>query len=100
MAKRLTIFEPKGDPDRLLDAKRTHIDPVMERKGPEYGLISHVTARQQDGLLVVNLWESEEASERAFQDAEVQEARRQAAEAGGMGEPPSGGHYEVIDYRG
>jgi hypothetical protein len=100
MAKRLTILEPKGDPDRLLENKRTHIDPVMERKGPEYGLISHVTAKQPDGLLVVNLWESEEGSERAFQDAEVQEARRRAAEASGVSGPPTGSHYEVVDYRG
>jgi hypothetical protein len=100
MAKRVTIFEPKGDPDRLLENKRTHIDPVMERKGPEYGLISHVTARTPDGLMVINLWESEEASERAFQDPEVQDARRQAAEANEGGEPPSSNHYEVVDYRG
>lgn len=100
MAKRLTILEPKGDPDQLLENKRAHIDPVMQQKGPEYGLISHVTARTSDGLLVINLWESEDGSERAFQDPEVQEARQRAMEAGGQGQPPATTHYEVVDYRG
>src|SRR5688572_8822849 len=100
MAKRVTLMQAKGDPDHLLEQKRTHIDPVMERKAPEYGLISHVTARTPDGLLVINLWESEEGSEQAFQDPEIQEARSRMAEAVEADEPPAASHHEILDYRG
>lgn len=98
MGKRLTIIELKGDPDELLEIKRSVTDPVMSRKGPEYGAISHVAAKAPDGLMIVNLWESEEDSERAFQDPEVQEMRNTLRERLGA-EPPMGVHYEVVDHQ-
>ncbi len=48
---------------------------------------------------MTNLWESEEGSEQAFQDPEVQEARSRMAEAVGADGPASASHYEVVDYR-
>ena len=98
MAKRLTIIELKGDPDELLQIKREVTDPVMSRKAPEYGGISHVAAKTPDGLLIVNLWESEEGSEQALQDREVQEMRNTLRERLG-GEPPPPQHYEVVDHQ-
>lgn len=38
--QRLTIFRTPGDPDKLLAAKREHIDPVMERKPVSTGISS------------------------------------------------------------
>ncbi len=40
--ERLTIIRTPGEPDRLLQVKREHIDPVMERKAGQYGHILHV----------------------------------------------------------
>ncbi len=58
--RRLTIIRASGDPDELLASKREHIDPVMKRKAKEYGHLIHIAARSDDGLVVINLWESEE----------------------------------------
>ena len=97
--QRLTIIRTPGDPDELLAAKREHIDPVLERGGRQPGHIFHVAARGPDGLVVVNLWESEEASEQAFQDPEIQQARDAVRESGVATGPPEVSHYEVADYR-
>ena len=97
--QRLTIIRTPGDPDRLLETKRQHIDPVMERKAGDYGHILHVAARGPDGLVVVNLWESEEGSEQAAQDPEIQQARNALAESGVASGPPDFSHYEVVDFR-
>ena len=51
------------------------------------------------GRLVLNLWESEEGSEQAFQDPEIQEARQAMMDSGAAAGPPEITHYEVFDYR-
>jgi len=93
MTKRLTIIRIKGDPDELLKHKREVMDPVLMRKGPEHGGISHVTARADDGIVIVNLWESAEGSEAAFNDPEVEQARNSLQER--VAAPPETTHYDV-----
>ena len=97
--QRLTIIRTPGDPEQLVAAKREHIDPVMERKAGEYGHILHVAAREPDGIVVVNLWESDEGSERAAQDPEIQQARDALRDSGATTGQPEFSHYEVVDYR-
>lgn len=97
--QRLTVIRTPGDPDELLAAKREHIDPVMERKAGQYGNVFHVAARSSDGMIVVNLWESEDGSEQAAQDPEIQRARDALRESGAATGPPEFSHYEVVDYR-
>lgn len=97
--QRLTIIRTQGDPDRLLEIKRQHIDPVMERKAGDYGHILHVAARGSDGITVVNLWESAEASERAAQDPEIAQAREAMRDSGAASSPPVFEHYDVVDVR-
>ena len=97
--QRLTIMRSSGDSDALLAAKREHIDPIMEQRGAELGNVFHVAARGPDGLIVANLWESAEASERAFNDPEVQRARAAMADSGAAAGPPEVTHYEVVDYQ-
>ncbi|HEV2724480.1 MAG TPA: hypothetical protein VGV10_07590 [Thermoleophilaceae bacterium] len=92
------MIRNSGDPERLLAAKREHIDPVMERKAPEYGNLLHVAARTPDGVLVLNLWKSEEGSAQAFQDPEIQQARQAMMDSGAAAGPPEMTHYEVVDY--
>jgi hypothetical protein len=102
MAKRLTILSIPGDPEQIFEFKHAVIDPVMSRKGPEYGGILHIAAKNPDGsgVTIINLWENEEGSEQAFQDPEVKEMRAQISEQMGGGEPPVGTHYEVVDTQG
>jgi len=95
--RRLTIIRASGDPDELLAGKREHIDPVMERKAEEYGHLVHIAARTDDGIMVINLWESEEGSQQAWADPELTEAREAAAT--NYGSEPMFEHYRVEDYR-
>ena|SRR2546423_12884820 len=97
MAKRLTVIRVKGDTDELLRHKSEVMDPVFESKVGEYGGLFHVTARTDDGVLIVNLWENEDGSEKAFQDPEIQETLKTMEEK--VSGPPERDHYEVVDYR-
>ena len=97
--QRLSIIRVPGDPDKLLAAKREHIDPVVQRKAGENGHILHIAAKGPDGMVVVNLWESEQGSEDAFNDPEIVAAREKAAEAASPTGPPEFTHYEVVDFR-
>jgi hypothetical protein len=100
MPKRLTVFDIPGDPDELFAAKHQVMDSVMSRKGPEYGHLVHVAARKPDGsgILIVNVWNDADGSERAFDDPEMKDAR---AKMGEIVEAARGAaaHYEVVDFR-
>jgi len=96
MARRLTIMELKGDPDALLAAKQEHVDPVSRAKAAAHGGVSHAVARTDDGLLIVNVWESEEGSEAMFADPEVQAGIGRVRETGSG--PPEIRHYELVQY--
>jgi len=96
MAQRLTVIRIKGDTDELLANKREHIDPVVQRKAPEHGAVWSVTAKTDDGIMIVNLWPDEQSSEQVFQDPEIQ-AALQAGQAE-LATSPERNHYEVADY--
>lgn len=100
MAKRLTIMNIPGDADQLFELKHEVMDPVMQRKAPEYGGMVHIAAKNADGsgIIIVNLWESEDGSDNVVQDPEVQEARRKMMEA--VGAQPEVSHHEVVDVGG
>ena len=51
----------------------------MDQVGHDHGLILHAGARTPDGLLIVNLWPSKQASEAAATDARRLAALRQEA---------------------
>ena len=97
MARRLTIMRLKGDPDELLQTKQEKLDPVARPKAREYGAISQAVAKTSDGLLMVNLWESEEGSEAMRQDAELDQALRESMLDVADG-PPNVEHYELVDH--
>ena len=100
MAKRLTVFDIPGDPDNLFEMKHTVMDPVMSRKAPEYGALVHIAVKKPDGsgIMIVNVWESAEGSDRAFEDPEIIEVRNQMAERLDIADAPTGDHYEVVDF--
>ncbi len=87
----LTLTRISGDPDALLaDYERT--EPTMTEVGRDHGLLAHVAARTDDGLLVVNLWPSVAGSEAAAADP------RRAAVVAGHGLTPDRfrrEHHEV-----
>jgi hypothetical protein len=97
VARRLTIMRLKGDPDQLLQTKEQKLDPVAQEKAREYGGISQAVAKTSEGLLMVNLWESEEGSDAMRQDPELDEALRESMMAVAQG-PPEVEHYELVQY--
>ncbi len=63
----LTIARISGDPDELLAGYRLS-SSEMDQVGRDHGLILHAAAKSDDGLVVVNLWPSEQESESAARD--------------------------------
>ena len=63
----LTIARICGDPELLVDSYRQS-SPTMTDVGRDHGLIVHVAARTDDGLLIVNLWPSGDGSRAAAAD--------------------------------
>jgi hypothetical protein len=63
----ITITRITGDPERLLGDYRATAS-TMDQVGYDHGLIVHAGAPTPDGLLMVNVWPSKEASEAAAAD--------------------------------
>ena len=58
----LSIFKIQGDPDELFAIQEEKIAPAAREYAAANGGIAHFTARTDDGLLIVNAWESPEAA--------------------------------------
>ena len=97
VARRLTIMRLKGDPEELLQTKQQKLDPVAQPKAREYGGISQAVAKTSHGLLMVNLWESEEGSDAMRQDSELDQMLRESMMQVADG-PPEVEHYELVAY--
>ena len=90
----VSIMEFAGDPDELVARMQDTINPVAERKAPEYGGVSSTICRTDNGIMVINMWDSKEGRHRMADDPEVREAIQQ----GGF-PPPSAKGYDVIAHR-
>jgi hypothetical protein len=90
----LTIARFSGDPDQLLEGYQGSAD-VMSSVGRDHGLILHAAAKTDEGLLILNLWPSQDGSESAARDPR----RLEVLEQSGL-EPRQikREHYEVADY--
>jgi hypothetical protein len=63
----LTVTRISGDPEQLVAGYRESAE-VMEGVGRDHGLIVHAVAKTDEGLLILNLWPSEQGSEAAARD--------------------------------
>lgn len=70
----VTLMRIPGDPEQLLQAKQQHIDPLVAPRAREGGGLAHIVARTSEGLLMINVWESEEARQQASGDPDVADA--------------------------
>jgi heme-degrading monooxygenase HmoA len=89
----LTMFEIHGDPEDIAAIMDTAFGEETKSLAAEHGGISNTVARTENGVLVVNHWESEEGME-AF--AAIM---RPKAEAAGPGEQVDWRMYEVVRHR-
>jgi hypothetical protein len=80
-----------GDPDELFAIVTERVDPVTNRLSPKHGRIGNIVARTGDGILVINIWETEEGRQAMAEEPEVQDAVRSAGLP-----PPQFDGYEVL----
>lgn len=88
----VTTMRLDGDPDQLLSEKQEVIDPIAMELAPKYGGIAHICARCDTGLMIINVWESEEGMEKM--SAEV----RAKAQDAGLTEPSDWQQYELVQH--
>jgi hypothetical protein len=92
----VSMMRIAGDPDDLVAKLDEHVVPVSERLAPQHGGLLNIVARDGDnGVLVVNVWETEEGRQAMAQEPEI----REALAAGGFPAPAFEG-YEIISIRG
>ncbi len=90
----LSMMSIQGDADELVAKLQEKVAPVSTRKAPSYGGISSTVVRTDDGIMIVNMWETEEGRQKMAEDPEV----RQALQEAGFPEP-SFKAYEVLWHR-
>jgi hypothetical protein len=61
----VSLFKIPGDPDQLFEIQQEKIADAAREHAVANGGIAHLVARTDDGLLVVNVWESPEAAAQA-----------------------------------
>jgi hypothetical protein len=84
-----------GDPEELIARLNEHIEPVTERLARAHGVLLNIVARDGDeGILVVNLWETDEGRHAMAQEPEMQAALGRA----GLSAPRFEG-YEIVAIR-
>ena len=85
----LTLIRLPGNSEELLAGDT--MPKNVESHGPKHGLILNARAATDDGILVVNLWESKEGSEAMAKEPDIQEMRERS------GIPPDQVRFEHFD---
>ena len=89
----VSIMEFPGDPEQLREQMKG-IEEVASRKAAEYGGISSTVVKTDDGIMIINMWDSEDGRHRMGDDPEI----RQVLEGAGL-PPPSAKGYQVLQHR-
>jgi tRNA(Arg) A34 adenosine deaminase TadA len=79
----LSKMRLQGDTEDLIARIRQHVEPVAERLAPKHGGLVHVIVRTDDGVMMVNVWETDEGRHAMAEEPEIQAALR----AAGLPEP-------------
>ena len=66
----LVLFRWEGDPDELLAAYDREFEHPVPREQPQR--ISHTCARADDGVVIVDVWQSREDFRKMMEDPEFQ----------------------------
>jgi hypothetical protein len=66
----LVLFRSEGDPDELLAAYDRELEHPVPRQQPRR--ISHTCARADDGMVIVDVWQSREDFQKMMDDPEFQ----------------------------
>ena len=90
----VSMMKMAGNTDELLE-KMQGIDEVAQRLAPGHGGLLNIVAKTDEGILVINLWETEEGRHAMAEEPEIQ----QALQSAGLPRPGFEG-YEVAQIRG
>jgi hypothetical protein len=88
----LTMFEMHGDPEEILATQEEKVVPEARRLAAENGGIWQTVVKTENGVMMVNLWESEEGMRR------VAEQIGPVAEEAGL-QQVGWRQYEVLRHR-
>lgn len=86
----LTTFKLSGDPGELFAIAQEKVGPLAREAGAANGRIATTIVRTGNGLMYVNVWESEEGMRRAAQQVGP------VARESGMPEQEDWQMYEVV----
>jgi hypothetical protein len=89
----VSMMRISGDPDELAAKVEEHLRPVGRKLAPKHGGLGTIVAKTSDGIIAINLWETEEGRHAMAQEPEIQAA----VQAAGLPEPHFEG-YEVAHY--
>jgi hypothetical protein len=91
----VSMMRIAGDPDDLEARLDEHVAPVSERLATKHGGLLNIVARDGDaGILVINVWETEEGRHAMAQEPEILSALAAAAFP-----TPAFEGYEIISLR-
>jgi hypothetical protein len=88
----VSMMKMSGEADDLAAKLKEHVEPVGRELGPQHGGLGTIVARTGDGIMVINLWETEEGRHAMAAEPRIQEA----VQAAGV-PPPAFEGYEVIE---
>ena len=89
----VSMMRMNGNPDELAAKIEEHVRPVGRRLAPTHGALANIVAKTSDGIIAINLWETEEGRHAMAEEPEIQEAVR----AAGLPQPHFEG-FEVVHY--
>jgi hypothetical protein len=89
----LTTFEIQGDPDEILAIQDEKMEPLIRPIAEKNGAISNMVVKAENGIMVINHWETEQGMETASTEIRPQ------MEAAGMPAPQNWRSYEVLRHR-
>jgi len=87
----VSMMRVQGDPEEV-SGRLQNVREVGKRLAPKHGGLATITAKTDDGLLVINLWQTEEGRHAMAEEPEIQEAVRNA------GLQPAFEGHEVLYY--
>lgn len=70
----MVIGRIPGDPEALLASLQETVNPVMSQVARRNGSLTHIVARDDDGLVYVDVWKTEEGWRTAMDDRRVRQA--------------------------
>jgi hypothetical protein len=89
----VSMMRIPGDADELAAKLREHVAPVGRELAPKHGGLGTIVAKTDDGLMIINLWQSEEGRHAMAEEPKIREALQAANFP-----PPGFEGYEVLDY--